>query len=111
VSVASSANGSILIAADGYGYVYVSTNFGTNWTQSVYGSGTWTSVASSANGNKLFAGDAGGAIYITSNLLPVTTTIGTAGYLTGGPYTAIELQYIGNSQWMPLSYVGDISAY
>ena len=40
-----------------------------------------------------------------------TTTVGTVGYLTGGQFTALELQCIGSGQFMPLSYVGTIFAY
>jgi len=110
VSVAVSANGNVLVAADGSGYIYVSTNFGTNWMQTAAAS-SWTCVAASANGQKLFAGDFSGNIYSASSLLPVTTTVGTAGYLSGDQFTAIELQYIGDGQWLTLSHEGTISSY
>ena len=36
---------------------------------------------------------------------------GTAGYLTGGKYSSIELQYIGNGEFIPInSYTGNIDA-
>ena len=38
-------------------------------------------------------------------------TTGTAGYLTGGQFTAIELQYIGNGQFFPVSHEGTISGF
>jgi hypothetical protein len=110
VSVAASGNGNVLVAADGSGYLYVSTNFGTNWMQTTTAS-SWECVAASANGHILLAGDVFGNIYTASSLLPLATTPGTAGYLSGDQFTAIELQYIGNGQWMPLSYVGAISTY
>jgi hypothetical protein len=110
VSVAASGNGNVLVAADGSGYLNVSTNFGTNWMQTTTAS-SWECVAASANGHKLLAGDVFGNIYTASSLLPLATTPGTAGYLSGDQFTAIELQYIGNGQWMPLSYVGAISTY
>jgi hypothetical protein len=56
----------------------------------------------------LVAGIYNGQIY-TSN--PATTTPGAAGYLIGGQNTAIELQYIGNGQFLPLSHEGAFSAY
>jgi hypothetical protein len=43
-------------------------------------------------------------------MIQQTTTPGPAGYLTGGQNSTIELQYIGNGQWQPLSYVGTINA-
>jgi hypothetical protein len=109
-AVASSANGTILVAGAS-DYLYISTNSGTNWTQTSAPNNGWVSVASLANGNGLAAGDGNGNIYNALSLLPHTTTPGTVGYLYGYQYSAIELQYIGSGQWMPLSYVGDISAY
>ena len=68
----------------------------------------WYSAASPADGTKLVAAIYGGQIY-TSN--PAITTPGTAGYLLGGQNTAIELQYIGNNQFLPVSHEGTIQAY
>ncbi len=48
-----------------------------------------------------------GQIYTS---LPGTTS-GASGYLTGGQYGAIELQYIGSGQFIPLSHEGTISAH
>ena len=41
----------------------------------------------------------------------VSTTIGIVGYLVGGQNTAIELQYVGNGQFIALSHEGTILAY
>jgi hypothetical protein len=57
------------------------------------------------------AGIYGAGIYTAQGTIQTTTTPGTAGYLAGGQYTAIELQYIGNGLFLPLSYVGTLSAY
>ena len=112
-SVASSADGSKLAAAN-YGYqMYTSTDSGVTWTPRGI-STSWYAVASSADGSKLVGVVSYGQIYTStpSSVLPSsTTTVGTAGYLTGGQLTALELQYIGNGQFMPLSYVGTIFAY
>ena len=40
-----------------------------------------------------------------------TTTIGTSGGIAGGQGTAVELQYIGNGQFMPVSSAGIIWAF
>jgi hypothetical protein len=40
-----------------------------------------------------------------------SSTLGTAGYLQGVRNSAIELQYIGNGQFIPLSHEGTISVY
>ncbi|MGD0539508.1 MAG: LamG-like jellyroll fold domain-containing protein, partial [Verrucomicrobiota bacterium] len=53
-SVASSADGTKLVAADSQGQIYTSTDSGVNWTpRESYR--TWYSVASSADGSKLVA--------------------------------------------------------
>jgi hypothetical protein len=52
----------------------------------------------------------GGQIY-TFVILDTTTTIGTTGYLIGAKSTALELQYIGNNQFLPLSHEGVIFGY
>ena len=56
--VASSADGSKLVAAVNGGYVYTSTNSGFSWTRTSAPSNSWTSVACSANGAEIFAASA-----------------------------------------------------
>jgi hypothetical protein len=106
-SVASSADGTKLTAGANGGQIFVSSDSGVTWAPRV-SSQAWYAVASSADGAKLVAGIYNGQIY-TSN--PATTTPGAAGYLIGGQNTAIELQYIGNGQFLPLSHEGAFSAY
>ena len=66
-SVASSADGTKLVA--GLGYIYTSADSGVTWTQtSAPGWGQW-SVASSADGARLVAAAEGGLIY-TSYSVP-----------------------------------------
>ena len=67
VSIASSANGSNLVAAVYNGYLYVSTNSGASWPLVGNNSLYWTSVASSADGTKLVAVAKGGQIYTSTN--------------------------------------------
>jgi hypothetical protein len=82
-AVASSADGTIIVAAVGYGAldsiypgpVYTSTNSGTTWRKASVPIGNWSSVAASADGRTLVAVtsyDAGGSfgsgsIFISSN--------------------------------------------
>ncbi|HQU82703.1 MAG TPA: hypothetical protein PKY59_06250 [Pyrinomonadaceae bacterium] len=40
-----------------------------------------------------------------------TTTPGIAGYLIGEQFTSIELQYIGNGRFLPISHTGTIVGY
>jgi photosystem II stability/assembly factor-like uncharacterized protein len=61
ISLAASADGAKLAAVGSYGWLYLSTNSGSNWTPAVTAPQTpeperpWTSVASSANGDVLVA--------------------------------------------------------
>lgn len=105
-SVASSADGTRLVATVAGGQIYISTNSGVNWLPKESSRG-WFGVASSAEGTKLVAIVNPGQIY-TSTL---NTNVGTAGYMTGDQFSAIELQYIGNGRFLPLSYSGTISAH
>ena len=104
-SVASSADGSKLVAGTS-GQIYISPDSGMTWTAQNSGSRNWASVASSADGRKLFA--AGNGQIFTSLF---GSNPGTAGYLLGGENSAIELQYIGNGQFFPISREGTIQAY
>ena len=106
-SVASSADGRKLVAVARHGQIYTSTDSGVTWTWSESGR-VWNSVASSADGCKLAAAASSDTIYTTSFGY---TTVGPAGGLSGGQRTAVELQYIGNQQFMPISYVGTVLGY
>jgi hypothetical protein len=106
-SVASSSDGSKLVAGANNGQVYTSTDSGGTWSPRDT-SRAWDAVASSADGGKLVAVVYGGQIYTSG---PATTTPGVSGYLLGGQNTAIELQYIGNNQFLPLSHEGAFFAY
>jgi hypothetical protein len=117
-AVASSADGDKLVAVD-FNYatneIYTSADSGTTWLKTLswtsqYGAGAYGYAACSADGTKL-AVMIDEQIYTAEAAIQTTTTPGTAGYLAGGQNSAIELQYIGNGQFMPLSYVGPISAY
>ncbi len=74
ISIASSANGSVLVAACMYtdediraGVVYVSTNSGVSWTQTSAPSNHWAAVCSSADGSRLVAACRPGPIYTSTN--------------------------------------------
>ncbi len=102
-AVASSADGSKLVAATSIGQLYVSTDFGITWVPRSFPA-QWTAVAASADGTRLVAAVSGGQIYTSAQ----NTTLGTEGYLTGGQFTSLELQYIGNGKFLPLSHEGTI---
>ena len=113
LGVASSSDGSKLVACVDGGQIYTSTDSGVTWTARE-SNRSWWSVASSADGSKLVACVHGGQIYTSALglLAPGSaTTTGTAGYLTGAQGAAIELQYVGNNLFLPISHEGTIFAY
>jgi hypothetical protein len=79
-SIASSADGTKLVAGIDKGGIYTSTNSGSTWTlTSVPTTNMWTSVASSADGTILAATCVGPGIYVSTNsgatwMHPVNTT-------------------------------------
>jgi hypothetical protein len=62
-SVASSADGVLLVAVSGDGAIYRSTDGGNNWVPAGAPNVAWSGIASSADGSKLVAVASGGGIY------------------------------------------------
>jgi hypothetical protein len=113
-SIASSADGSKMAAVVNGGGIYLSSNYGVTWIQQVNAPAkNWNAIASSADGGKLAAvvNAAGSGIYVAQAAPQSTTAAGTNGFLIGSQGSAVELQYIGNNQWMPVSSVGTIWTY
>jgi hypothetical protein len=114
-AVASSSDGGKLVAVVYGGGIYTSSNFGVTWTlQSGAPVQNWNAISSSADGTKLAAAiynNAGGGIYVSQASVLSTTTVGTLGYIIGSQGSAVELQYIGNNQFMPVSFAGNIWGY
>ena len=109
-SAASSADGTRLVAGTQGSQIFTSTDSGATW--SGHNSNRyWGSAASSADGTKLVAGDINGFFYTSQAAIVAPSTTGASGYLLGGQNTAIELQYLGNGQFQPISYVGSILAF
>ncbi|HZS48072.1 MAG TPA: hypothetical protein VFC63_23585 [Blastocatellia bacterium] len=109
-SVASSADGSKLVAVVDGGQIYTSTDSGITWTPRD-STRNWISVASSADGSKLVAAVQSGQLYTSALTAASTTTPGAGGYLVGGQFSSIELQYIGNGQFMVISHEGTIVGF
>ncbi|HEY1664015.1 MAG TPA: hypothetical protein VGI03_16470 [Verrucomicrobiae bacterium] len=111
-AVASSADGSRLMVTVGggaAGSIYGSSNSGGTWSQLAGSpSAKWSGIDSSADGSTLAAAVYNGDIYVSSQS---STTSGLTGYLTGGQHSAIDLLYVGNGQFLPLSSEGTIRAY
>ncbi len=69
-AVASSADGTKLVAVANPGQIYVSTNSGATWLPTSAPTAAWTSVASSADGTRLSASTGGGSagrVYLSTN--------------------------------------------
>jgi hypothetical protein len=111
--VASSSDGSKLEAVVNGGYIYTTANWGTTWTTNTT-TADWTGVASSSSGSAMAAVinnyDTAGnyGIYTSQAGSLSASTTGTAGYISGAQASAVELQYIGNNQFMPVSFYGTI---
>jgi hypothetical protein len=114
VSVASSADGMKLAAAVyNNGGIYVSSNGGVTWNlQTGAPIRNWVSIASSADGTRLVAAvySTASGLYTSQASTQATSTTGTSGFVSGGPGSAVELQYIGNGKFMPVSSAGIIWA-
>jgi hypothetical protein len=109
--VASSADGGRLSAVVFGGGIYTSANFGVTWNrQNTAPLQNWTAICSSADASKLAASIYSGSIYYLSSLPQPATTLGTNGCLSGAQGSAVELQYIGKGQFMPVSSAGTIWA-
>ncbi|MDE3068345.1 MAG: hypothetical protein KGJ60_12445 [Verrucomicrobiota bacterium] len=113
-AVAASSDGSKLAAAVSGSGIYVSSNYGVTWSQQTGAPvKNWSALASSSDGSRLAAAvnsATSGGIYTAQASALNVTTAGTTGYLTGGQGTAVELQYIGNNQFMPVNSAGAIWA-
>ena len=148
--VASSDDGSRLVAGVNAGFLYVSPDFGGSWIP-INISANWSGVGCSADGARMIAVANGGGVYVStengisweqrlnlptaaiyngatvsgdgSTMVAVanspnpiyissqsTTTVGAAGYLVGSRLSAVELQYVGNGLFIPISYAGSIRA-
>lgn len=108
-AVASSADGMKLAAAVYNGGIYVSSNGGVTWTlQAGAPIKSWISIASSSDGTRLAAAvyNTSSGLYLSQALTQTASMTGTNGFVSGGPGSAVELQYIGNGKYMPLSSAG-----
>jgi hypothetical protein len=101
-AAACSADGLRAAVASGVN-IYLTTDGGLTWLKSNAPASPWRAIASSATGNFIATGT-GTGIYA----FRTSTSIGASGYLSGGPYSAVELQYVGNGQFLPLNHEGTL---
>jgi len=108
--VACSADGARMIAVANGGGVYVSLDTGVNWQlrANLPTSGpVYTGAASSSDGSTMVAVANASGIFVSSE---ATTTVGVTGSLTGARLSAVELEYVGNGVFMPVTSLGTIRA-
>jgi photosystem II stability/assembly factor-like uncharacterized protein len=114
-SICSSADGSKLAATVSGGVIFTSSNYGVTWSQQTNAPvRAWSAIDTSADGTKLTAAINSatiGGIYVSEASVLSTTTVGANGFIVGGQGSAVELQYIGNNQFMPVSFAGSIWGY
>jgi hypothetical protein len=105
-SLACSSDGSKILAGANPG-AYTSDDGGATWIQRK-SSGIWYGSAMSYDGTRLYLAMGGGGIWSSQGT--IGTTVGAAGSLIGSPGAAIELQYVGNGVFVPLSHEGALMA-
>ncbi|MEK7676736.1 MAG: hypothetical protein AAB676_12970 [Verrucomicrobiota bacterium] len=115
-AVACSTDG-IRVTAVGYYSIVHSFDSGVTWYRNSNNSlandneGYWIAIALSADGTKAaIAKDSYGAGQIYTGWAFLTAP-GTAGYLTGNQYSAVELLYVGSGEFLPVSYVNTITPH
>ena len=71
----------------------------------------WSALTVSSDGTKIIAAAQPNYIYTQQFVAKSATSTGTNGYLLGGSGSAVELQYMGAGQFLPISHEGNITAY
>lgn len=119
-AIASSSDGTKLIAGtgrNGPGVLYTSSDSGVTWIAQNSGTNYWKSTAISADGSRLAAAASGYApgnsagVYISQSTNLTKTTLGALGYLLGGQNAAVQLQCIGNGQFILLNQEGTLYGF
>ncbi|HUA37592.1 MAG TPA: hypothetical protein VMA35_04235 [Candidatus Sulfopaludibacter sp.] len=104
-----------LVAGVSNGQLYGSANLGGTWTPITNTNQFWSGAWMSQDGSKFAGtvsttgGTTGGVYDYAVNAVP--GTISTNSTISGSQGAAVELQCIGNNQWMPASSSATIWAY
>ena len=115
--LAASSDCARLVAGVSNGLLYATSNLGASWTALTATNQNWSSVAMSADGGRI-AATVGSTATTTGKVysglfsaLPYTTTSAYPnGSISGGQGCAVELQFIGGNQFIPVSSSGLIWA-
>jgi hypothetical protein len=101
-----------LVAGVSGGLLYASSNQGATWTTLTTSGVAWSGAWMSPDGSKFAAtvstvGSTPGNVYNCKvSVLPNTSSAVSTGSIVGSQGSAVELQYIGNNQFMPVSSTG-----
>ena len=91
--VACSADCSHIVASGiGVKVIYTSIDFGHSWSTNPGEVQQWSGLAMAADGSRFAASVQGGFLYSQTP----STTVGTAGSVSGTQYQSVQLQYVGN---------------
>ena len=100
------------IAIDSNNFLYASSNLGATWTQLTTTAQVWAGAWMSSDGSKFAAAIAksggvnGSIVYCGVHALPNTASTTSTGSICGSQGSAVELQYVGGGQFMPVSSTG-----
>ncbi len=110
--VACSQDGLRMFAIANSDGAYMSTDAGATWT-TIGEARNYEGASASADGRQLFTTTYGpGRLYIfrLADAFLASTTAGVGGYLAGSQNSTVEIQYIGNDMFAPLTFAGSFSA-
>jgi hypothetical protein len=105
-----------MVAGVSGGFLYATSNQGQTWTQLTTTSQVWSGAWMSPDGSKFAAtvsksgGINGSIVYCDVSALPNTVSTTSTGSLCGSQGSAVELQFLGGGQFMPVSSTGLIWA-
>lgn len=114
--LAASSDCTKLVAGVSGGALYASSDLGHTWTTISLTNQLWSGAWMSPDGSKLAvsfnktASAAGGIYSCSISAQPNTATTTSSGSLCGSQGSAVELQYLGGGQFMPVSSTGLIWA-
>lgn len=111
-ALAASSDCSRIIAGVSNGLLYASANFGATWTALTSTNQFWSGAACSADGSIFAAatrtiGSINGDIFYSAGS---SRAVATTNSIVGSQGCAVELQYLGNGRFMPISSAGTLWA-
>ena len=107
--LAASSDCTRLLAGTSNGMLYATANLGATWTALTISNQVWSAAWISSDGNRLAAAVNGSGGIYSAVVCPLPNTV-TTNSIAGSQGSAVELQYLGNNQFMPVSSTGSLWA-